>query len=479
MDQFGNLLNPDDGRNIVQPPGGAWQNNGNVQQGGPDAQVGPGAQGGQDRQGPPQGAQGPQGGPNPNAQQQWQQQLQQQMQQLQQQNYRNPPQLRNEDLEFPATRDATRGEVDFMKVAPKFYWGQVSWEVYINTFRSVAQRFRVSKVTYKNVLYNSLHGEAKTVACPDYDPARPEMAQLNGIEYGDRLRELYEPAAESQMMQLAFAARSKAPNEHVTTYLQFKLLMFLQAYKQDEGRPWTLFYEEACKGLTNATVRMHMRRHTPNPLHDHRQFRAELLREVSAIQRAYLAREIGEAEVLGCEHRPVLRSYEGAVSNDMMPNIKQERVNAIGKKTRTERKDECFHCGGKGHYIAQCPRKMAGMDRAVAISEIQGTPGNECDQEEGADKETGEETPRVQALDKYPKRSGQKLRFKPKSKRTVQVVEGENGELYLDQEDGEELEAKINTLTMEDGLPDLYQEPDSEDDEITEGLYDPIHFLEM
>ena len=75
MDQFGNLLNPDDGRNIVQPPGGAGQNNGNVQQGGPDAQGGPGAQGGQDRQGPPPGAQGPQGGPNPNAQQQWQQLL--------------------------------------------------------------------------------------------------------------------------------------------------------------------------------------------------------------------------------------------------------------------------------------------------------------------------------------------------------------------------------------------------------------------
>jgi len=254
--------------------------------------------------------------------------------------------------------------------------------------------------------------------------------------------------------------------------------MFLQAYKREEGRPWTLFYEEACKGLTNATVRMHMRRHTPNPLHDHRQFRAELLREVSAIQRAYLAREIGEAEVLGCEHRPVLRSYEGAVSHDIMPNIKQERVNAIGKKTRTERKDECFHCGGKGHYIAQCPRKMAGMDRAVAISEVQGTHETDPDQEGGLDMEAVEE-PRVQALDKYPRRKGQKLRFKPKSRKMVQVIEGEDGELYLDQEGGEGIEAKINTLTMEEGPPELYQEPESEDDEITEGLYDPIHFFEM
>ena len=56
---------------------------------------------------------------------------------------------------------------------------------------------------------------------------------------------------------------------------------------------------------------MHLRRHTPEPLHDHRQFRAELLKEVSAIQRAYLAREKGEAEVLDCKHRLVLRSYEG------------------------------------------------------------------------------------------------------------------------------------------------------------------------
>ena len=34
---------------------------------------------------------------------------------------------------------------------------------------------------------NSLHGEAKRVACPDYDPARADMLQLSGIEYEDRL----------------------------------------------------------------------------------------------------------------------------------------------------------------------------------------------------------------------------------------------------------------------------------------------------
>ena len=87
------------------------------------------------------------------------------------------------------------------------------------------------------------------------------------------------------MMQLAFAAHSQAPNKHVTTYLQFKLHIFMQAYKQEEGRPWTLFYEEACKELTNSIVRIYMRRHTPDPLHDHRQLRADLLKEVSAIQR--------------------------------------------------------------------------------------------------------------------------------------------------------------------------------------------------
>ena len=60
------------------------------------------------------------------------------------------------------------------------------------------------------------------------------------------------------------------------------------------------------------------------------------------------------------------------MSNDIMPNIKQERVTAIGEKTRTERKDECFHLGAKVHYIAECPSKMAGMDKAVGISEIRG-----------------------------------------------------------------------------------------------------------
>jgi hypothetical protein len=338
----------------------------------------------------------------------------------------------------------------------------------------VAQRFRVSKVTYKNVLYNSLHGEAKTVACPDYDPTNVSMVNLTGLEYGDRLRELYEPAAESQMMQLAFAARSQAPNEHVTTYLQFKLLMFMQAYKQAEGRPWTLFYEEACKGLTNATVRMHMRRHVPNPLHDHKQFRAELLKEVSAIQRAYLAREIGEAEVLGCEHRPVLRSYEGIVSNDMIPGIKQERVNAMGRRQRGANKDECFHCGVTGHYIAQCPRKMAGMDKAVSINEVVGSKETKDVQNTESESES-QNTDRVQALNRYPKRNFQKLKFKPKSRKTVQVIEGEDGELYLDPEGDEELEAQVNTVPAEEGLPGLHQEPDSEDE--FDDSYTPADFL--
>ena len=36
---------------------------------------------------------------------------------------------------------------------------------------------------------------------------------------------------------------------------------------------------------------------------------------------------------------------------------------------------------------------------------------------------------KVQSLNKYPKRNGQKIRFKSKSRRSVQVIEGEDGEL--------------------------------------------------
>ena len=150
----------------------------------------------------------------------------------------------------------------------------------------------------------------------------------------------------------------------------------------------------------------------------------------------------------------------------------------MGKKPGLNGKMSVSIVGVKAITSLNVPAKMAGMDRAVAISEVQGTQGTDLDQEEGLDMEAVEE-PRIQALVKYPRRKGQKLRFRPKSKRMVQVIEGEDGELYLDQEEGDGIEAKINTLTMEDGPPELYQEPDSEDDEITEGLYDPINFLEM
>jgi hypothetical protein len=254
--------------------------------------------------------------------------------------------------EYPDAHRCARSENEFRKVAPRFRFGQESWDIFIESFKSVSQGYPSSTTMWKNILYNSLEGEAKTLACPDMDPSKEPMKSMTGLEYADILRNLYEPEAESSMMQLSFISRVQQSGEHVTTYFKFKLGMYKRAYPEN-ARYWPSFYDEVTKGLINPLIKLDMRKFTPNPISDTSKFLNHLLLCTSALQKAFLSQEISEQEIMGCEARPTMVAYQGIRGDRGYPAIKTEPVNAINHQNKT-----CYACGSREHFIAQCPKKQ-------------------------------------------------------------------------------------------------------------------------
>lgn len=253
--------------------------------------------------------------------------------------------------EYPDAHRCARSENEFRKVAPRFRFGQESWDIFIESFKSVSQGYPSSSTMWKNILYNSLECEAKTLACPDMDPSKEPYKSMTGLDYADELRNLYEPEAESSMMQLSFISRVQQSGEHVTTYFKFKLGMYKRAYPEN-ARYWPSFYDEIVKGLINPLIKLDMRKFTPEPISDTSKFLNHLLLCTSALQKAFLSQEISEQEIMGCEARPTMIAYQG-IRGDSYPAIKAEPVNAINHQNKA-----CFACGSHEHFIAQCPKKQ-------------------------------------------------------------------------------------------------------------------------
>jgi len=328
--------------------------------------------------------------------------------------------------EYPEAHRCARSENDFRKVAPRFKFGQESWDVFIESFKSVSQGYPSSKLMWKNILYNSLEGEAKTLACPDMDPSKEPYKSMTGLAYADELRNLYEPEAESSMMQLSYMSRVQQSGEHVTTYFKFKLGMYKRSYPEN-ARYWPGFYDEVIKGLINPLIKLDMRKFTPQPLHDTSKFLNHLLLCTSALQKAFLSQEISEQEVMGCEARPAMVAYQGTRGDKGYYPVKVEPVNAINHQTGIR---ACYACGSQEHFIAQCPKKQGAKRYNVNLLQ-EGTTTTALDgNEDGINNIVSKEKKFVYR----PSQGGYKKNLN-KSKpfrKFVAVVEDDDGNLILD-----------------------------------------------
>ena len=252
---------------------------------------------------------------------------------------------------------------NFNKMAPRFKLGELTWSQYLDSFNSRAKANPgVPEPNLKLAMYNSLEAEAFKLASPDYNPCEATYKTVSFREYAARLGQLFEPESDTESARLEFDLRVQQMGEQPAFYYRDKLNLFEKAYRA-ELRDYHFFYEKCIQGLINHEMRYQLRLQLPKPINNTAQFRETLVHIATVVRRRYLAKDINEAEAMGAETYTTTHSYR-AQTNHPWSQVKQEPVNEI--RTGRESEDRaCFHCQAKGHLVAQCPRKAAGLPATI------------------------------------------------------------------------------------------------------------------
>ncbi len=238
--------------------------------------------------------------------------------------------------------------------------------------------FAMRPYQHKAILYCCLQGDALALACPTFNPTNPRFTRMSVGEYADALRELFEPAAESEQMQLEFEARYQQPGEHPEMYFRDKLRIFLRAYSANM-RNYEFLYDKLITGLINQRMKDSLREFRPDPIHNTEAFRVKMIFLANVQRRRLLAGEITEAEALGAEAHVSSYQFRSPIHpsgsfGQLYPQVKQEPgINSMKGRNHTGNKNgidkgTCHYCKLQGHYIAQCPRKLSGLAPTIQNS---------------------------------------------------------------------------------------------------------------
>lgn len=263
------------------------------------------------------------------------------------------------DPRIPASYNLTvEGAIGYQranlkKSAPKYYRGQLTWDMYMDLFTNEVSDFPLLKsVDTKKILYSKLQDEAFQMASPEYHPSKDEFKDLTLKDYAKKLGDLFEPESESGQAKLSFEHRVQNQGEHPGDYFQHKLGLFHKAYKTNH-RDYDYFYGKVIVGLTNQEMRNYLRLNLPKPLDNTKVFRNSLMEIATIVRRKFIDGEISEAEAMGAEAYATIQASGGKI----------ESINALyGQRP----KGVCYHCKSKDHFIAQCPRKAAGLPATVS-----------------------------------------------------------------------------------------------------------------
>ena len=259
-----------------------------------------------------------------------------------------------------------------VKSAPKYYHQDVSWEVFMDQFKALCNLYPIqSDIHVKNVLYTSLKGEAMKMASPQYNPINHTQETFD--QYAAMLRELFEPASESEQSKLAFEARQQVHGEHPSYYYQDKVALYKRAYK-DGQRDYTHLYNKVISGMINQEMRNYLRLKMPSPLSDTNQFRNEIMFIATVVRRKYMDGEISESEAIGAEAFTSLNSYTTKEKEATLG----KQVNVVASTYEQGKKSkmlQCYHCKSTEHFIAQCPRKASGLPAVQAMGGNQNSLG--------------------------------------------------------------------------------------------------------
>ncbi len=323
---------------------------------------------------------------------------------------------------------------NFKKLAPKYIHGEISWDLFMDRFTlEVSDYTLLTIMDTKKVLYSKLTGEAYEMASPQFNPTNDTYKNMDLKEYAKALGNLFEPASESGQAKIVFEQRVQIAGEHPTVYFQHKLGLFMKAYKA-EHRDFDYFYSKTIIGLINQEMRDYLRLMIPEDLTNTQRFREKIITVATMVRRKYLDGEINEADALGAEAFAIPSQHANKIGTSL--GQKNSTIHAIaGMKPRV-----CYHCRSKEHFIAQCPRKAAGLPAAVQT--LQG--------ENSYTKKVRFQgtTPSSQNQQKFKtmrKKKFEGYKQKGKTGRVMFVFEDENGDLQCEQLEEEAAETADKT----------------------------------
>ena len=357
----------------------------------------------------------------------------------------------------PMTRDQKTDLGHFRKNVPHYYHDGQSFDGFLDLFFLESNNFRdVPEFYLKIVLYSSLRGQASSLAVPTHNPTR--FLDLTLREYANKLMSLFQPEAETEQTKLAFIERHQKQGEHALIYFQAKRTLFLRAYNENT-RDYNFFYDRVIEGLTNLEMRKYLSLNLPEPMNDTDKFMNAILKVATAVRKSYLRGEISDADCLGAE------AFDPEESSDGMP--KQTRttnmIAAVGDKSKN---GLCYYCRSKDHFIAQCPRKAAGLP-----SVVQSVPNNSY--KKRVRFAASSNTFPARTTKTYPQKFSQKAttRFqkfknqKGRQGRIMLVYEDENGELECtDIEEEQEVAEADNASPPVEGINELRLQDDDHDE---------------
>ncbi len=345
-----------------------------------------------------------------------------------------PPPLQpvHENQELSAAQQTVlRNEiVNLKRLAPRFVLGEQSWDLYMDRFLlEVSDYNLLTNMDVKKVLYSKLSGEAYEMASPQFNPTNDTYKNMDVKEYAKALGNLFEPASESGQAKIVFEQRVQIAGEHPTVYFQHKLGLFKKAYKA-EHRDYEYFYSKLIIGLINQEMRNHLRLMIPEDMTNTQKFRQNIISVATMVRRKYIDGEIHESEALGAEAFAIPSQYANKTRTSL--GQKNSTIHAIaGMKPRV-----CYHCRSKEHFIAECPRKAAGLPAAVQSLQ--------------RDKETYNSF--IPTEKKNKKKGSNMMQHNGKTGKMMFVFEDENGDLQCEEleEDSSKVDEETDHRNPED-----------------------------
>ena len=280
-----------------------------------------------------------------------------------------PPAGHARDPEVDMWRHVDR----FWKQAPHFVQGKEPFGTYLETWKSAAC-YVTDETQRKRMLFGCLTGDARSIASRKMNPLYEDNLALSFTEYATKMQELFEPPAESENAKLEFAERQQLTHEDVNTYFEKKWNLFERAWPL-AMRDMRYFYDEVTKGLLNEIIKRELWSFEPSSKDD---YVRRLKYLAGMVQKRYRAKEINQAETLGAT------PFTTPISTQPTHfTIKSEPgIHALNDDERS-----CFYCKKKGHFIKNCPRKLAGLTApAAAVEDTEPTLD-----EESVDESTPEE----------------------------------------------------------------------------------------